>query len=189
MIDLPVDLAQARIDNDRAGWVDSLEDPLKREMVRVAARRLSECLADVPGVDLARINLEGAAWFVVAALSGPARQAAWRDLLAVHTDPAAPDERFDHDPAALAWARAKVRRNIDKLRRWQATDAANGEEDRSKRWRSMANHLHRTFVGGEGCVIAAFDARLPQVRAEVVVTDVDPALSRPVPSETDGDTR
>jgi hypothetical protein len=74
-------------------------------------------------------------------------------------------DALDRDPVALAWARAKIQRHVDKLRGWEAQAAENGNAEQSRLWRNVANHLDRTFIGGSGCVIASFDERLPQVKA------------------------
>jgi hypothetical protein len=69
-----------------------------------------------------------------------------------------PLRRFNSDPDALAWARAKVQHNIDKFRGWEREAA---DPEKKRQWRMMANMLQRQFIGGEGCVIAAFDERSP----------------------------
>jgi len=86
------------------------------------------------------------------------------------------DSKFDSDPEALAWARAKIEKYIKQYRAWennahvQWEDAvkhgAPGPEcsqlkDKMMTWRRLANMLHTNFIGGEGCVVASFDERLP----------------------------
>ena len=68
--------------------------------------------------------------------------------------------KYDLDPQALAWARAKIQREIDKARNWQKQKESAGED--ASTWRRYANLLDMHFIGGEGCVIAAFDARRPE---------------------------
>jgi len=75
-------------------------------------------------------------------------------------NPAEPD--FDNDPAALEWARTKIEFFIARCRKNEATMRVKGQEDGAMRWRVTANHMERQFVGGVGCVIADFDARLPE---------------------------
>jgi hypothetical protein len=70
---------------------------------------------------------------------------------------------YDTDPAALAWARAAVQRRIDHYRGFEAKARTSGSEERAAQWRKMANLLHMDFIGGEGCVIAAFDERRPSL--------------------------
>lgn len=70
--------------------------------------------------------------------------------------------RFNSDPDALAWARKAIQHEIDRLRRWQQECTDKGDVDRALQWRKMANLLERNFIGGTGCVIAAFDERKPQ---------------------------
>lgn len=72
---------------------------------------------------------------------------------------------FDRDPEALAWARAKIQREVNKLRGWEKTAAERGDDEQSMRWRRMANLLQREFLGTGNCVIAAFDERLPEYKA------------------------
>ncbi|MGW7087581.1 hypothetical protein ACWGH2_29350 [Streptomyces sp. NPDC054871] len=69
--------------------------------------------------------------------------------------------RFDRDPEALAWARAKVQAEIDRATKFVQQATAQGATGSASLWRHHALHLHRSFVGGQGCVHAAFDERLP----------------------------
>lgn len=69
---------------------------------------------------------------------------------------------YDGDPEALAWARAKVEAEIDRAARFVDQATAQGVTDSAEFWRRHALHLHRAFIGGEGCTIAAFDERRPQ---------------------------
>jgi len=83
------------------------------------------------------------------------------------------DSKFDLDPEALAWARGKVENYIKKMRRFeeQASHATDREGSRRERqWLLFGNMLESEFIGGRGCVIAAFDERLPKIL---------PALSTP----------
>jgi len=71
--------------------------------------------------------------------------------------PETPEPRcLDCDQEAVDWARAAVQREIDQLRQWQEQDSADADQ-----WRKFANLLEMKFIGGEGCVIAAFDERRP----------------------------
>lgn len=69
--------------------------------------------------------------------------------------------RYDHDPDAVAWARAKVVRLRDKYRGFERSAAAAGKADQASMWRRLANMIDMQMVGGSGCSIAAFDERLP----------------------------
>ncbi|GAA3730231.1 hypothetical protein GCM10022239_03530 [Leifsonia bigeumensis] len=75
------------------------------------------------------------------------------------------DTKYDHDPEALAWARAKVEAFVEKMRNFeeQASHADPPAPERERQWRVFANVAESHFIGGEGCVIAAFDERLPKV--------------------------
>lgn len=69
--------------------------------------------------------------------------------------------RFDRDPDAVAWARAKVEKVRDQFREFQRKAAAAGKAEQSDMWRKMANMLDLKLIGGKTCVITAFDERLP----------------------------
>lgn len=68
---------------------------------------------------------------------------------------------FDRDPEALAWARAKLQLHIDKLADWEQQAAGQDKAEQADHWRRVKHYLQRKFIGGQGCVIAAFDERLP----------------------------
>lgn len=74
------------------------------------------------------------------------------------------NDRFDRDPEALAWARANVQHHIDRLAAWEEQATEKGEQEQAMQCRRMRNFLDRSFIGGRGCVIAAFDERLPAHR-------------------------
>ena len=74
---------------------------------------------------------------------------------------------FDRDPEALAWARRKIQNEIDRADKF-VTDAKKIRNEKAEStWRIIGNHLRRSFIGGTGCVIAAFDERLPEHRAMI----------------------
>lgn len=74
---------------------------------------------------------------------------------------------FDRDPEALAWARAKVQHEIDRMVSFERQAAETGTTDPAQ-WRRFSGMLRRSFIGGEGCVIAAFDERLPRLGGEAM---------------------
>jgi hypothetical protein len=69
--------------------------------------------------------------------------------------------RFDRDPDAVAWARAKVEKVRDQFREFEGRCAQKGDYDSAAMWRKMANMLELKLIGGKTCVITAFDERLP----------------------------
>lgn len=72
---------------------------------------------------------------------------------------------YDRDPEAIAWARRKIERSIDMADRG-SRESETGEQ--RERWRFAAWFMRREFIGsGEGCVITAFDERLPAHRARM----------------------
>lgn len=71
--------------------------------------------------------------------------------------------KYDRDPEALAWARGHVERVIEKYRRFESEARDRGDAERASQWRKFANLLQMELVGGQGCVITAFDERLPSL--------------------------
>lgn len=59
-------------------------------------------------------------------------------------------------------ARLRAHRNIEDEREIQR---------RLKLWRQISNIIEREFIGGEGCTIAAFDERLPDLVARLEEMD------------------
>jgi hypothetical protein len=87
--------------------------------------------------------------------------------------------RYDTDPAALAWARAKVQAEIDRCNDFTTSALAAGKPEQADMWRRLANRMQRTLVGNEDCVIAAFDERLPAM-AKAVDHSIPPAIDRAI---------
>lgn len=83
--------------------------------------------------------------------------------------------RYDADSEALAWARAKVQAEIDRARGFAEAARAAHDPEHADLWQRIANRMQRTLIGGEGCVIAAFDERLPDLAKAI-----DGALPAPV---------
>lgn len=73
--------------------------------------------------------------------------------------------RFDTDPDAIAWARRKILRAVERAEGFEKhnTEAGSADADWAARWRVTAQFMRRTLLGGRGCVIAAFDERLPEI--------------------------
>jgi hypothetical protein len=68
---------------------------------------------------------------------------------------------YNSDPGAITWARAKIQRRVDLYRDWEHQAHERGDADRARQWRIVAAAMERDFLGVGGCVIAAFDERLP----------------------------
>ena len=76
---------------------------------------------------------------------------------------ASPDlSRFDTDPDALAWARGKIQHAVERAEQFQKHNTDGCDPEWAERWRITAAYMRRTLLGGRGCVIAAFDERLPE---------------------------
>lgn len=69
------------------------------------------------------------------------------------------------DPEALAWARAKAEKIRDKCRAFEAEAQAQDRTEPAAMWRRFAWFLETQFIGGKGCVVAAFDERRPAFAA------------------------
>lgn len=80
---------------------------------------------------------------------------------------------YDNDPEALAWARAYVERVAALMDEWEKYAAEKGTTD-PKQWRRFACLLRDRFIGGSGCVIAAFDERKPEFNARIAAAGNDP---------------
>lgn len=86
------------------------------------------------------------------------------DQITANVIPELPEEKFtkfDRDPEAVAWARGHVQGFVDKMRRFEKQAKEDGRPEHAQQWRKIANAVSMTFIGGEGCVIGAFDERLP----------------------------
>lgn len=70
--------------------------------------------------------------------------------------------RFDSDPDAIEWARGKILRLVERAEKFERHANDSGSLVTGARWHLAAAFMRQTMIGGEGCVIAAFDARLPQ---------------------------
>jgi hypothetical protein len=68
---------------------------------------------------------------------------------------------YNSDPAAIAWARAKIQRRVDHYRDWERQARERGDVARADQWRKFAWFLEHDFLGDNGCVVAYFDERLP----------------------------
>lgn len=82
--------------------------------------------------------------------------------------------RFDRDPEALAWARAKVQEAIDKAERAANSKTVN-PEDRDV-WRRTAFFMGHELLTREHAVHGAFDERWPAYLAAVNATE-GPAMT------------
>jgi hypothetical protein len=74
------------------------------------------------------------------------------------------NDRFDRDPEVLAWARTKVQHALDRLANFEKQAAAGGSHDQATGLKLAQLSLLRSLIGGKGCVIGAFDERLPEHR-------------------------
>ena len=68
--------------------------------------------------------------------------------------------RFDRDPEALAWARAKAQAYIDQLADWTRQADERGATAKGRGIAAARLLAERHFLGG-GCTIGAFDERWP----------------------------
>lgn len=72
---------------------------------------------------------------------------------------------FDRDPAALAWARAKVQESVDRAELASINDTF-GPITRDK-WAQIAAYMRRELIAREGVTHAAFDERWPVTLAAI----------------------
>jgi hypothetical protein len=69
--------------------------------------------------------------------------------------------RYDTDPDALAWARTRVQHQIDRLAAFEARAAETGKANLAHGLSMARRSTEQLLLGGEGCVVGAFDARRP----------------------------
>ncbi len=79
------------------------------------------------------------------------------------TEPRPDLSRFDLDPDALEWARRKIQAKIDRAAGFEQHCRDTGAREAEVRWRTVRQFMSQTLIGGRGCVIAAFDERLPEM--------------------------
>lgn len=89
--------------------------------------------------------------------------------------------RFDRDPEALAWARAKVQAYIDRLADFEQQAAQQGDDASVRCFRVVQSHVRSYFLGDSGCVIGVFDERMPDYAKAIdnaIPAPVDRAVKR-----------
>jgi hypothetical protein len=67
--------------------------------------------------------------------------------------------RYDQDPDALAWARAKVRELESRWRKFADDARFSGDTRNADRWTWLANGVRNDLLGGGATVLGAFDER------------------------------
>jgi hypothetical protein len=87
--------------------------------------------------------------------------------------------RYDTDPDALAWARAKVQHHIERLVEFERQADTKGDIDKARGLAIARRSTEQLLIGGEGCVIGAFDARRPDF-TRAVDSALPPAVDRAV---------
>lgn len=83
--------------------------------------------------------------------------------------------KYDTDPEALAWARAKVEEFMDRLAQFEKQAKADYNTITEYGCGVARALAQRHFLGDGGCTIGAFDERLPDF-----VKSVDGAIPAPV---------
>lgn len=74
------------------------------------------------------------------------------------------------DQAAVDWARAHVERTIAKYKGWEQKALQEGNADRARRWRVVANVLQMELIGS-GCVIGPFNEK--RVEYNRILAEID----------------
>lgn len=90
--------------------------------------------------------------------------------------------RYDTDPEALAWARTKVQAEIDRFANFEQQCRERGDDVKANFWLQAQWSMRASLLGrGEGCVVGAFDERLPQLAKAVdhaIPAPIDRAIRR-----------
>ena len=88
------------------------------------------------------------------------------ELTEADVDTGTPPIDYDRDPAAIAWARAKLERTIEQIRGYQRLAIEKGDLELARMWDHRARWIQWNVLGdGTGYAITPFDPRHPQVRA------------------------
>lgn len=87
--------------------------------------------------------------------------------------------RYDIDPDALAWARAKVQHQLDRLATFEAHAAETGKTELAAGLSIARRSTEQLLLGGEGCVVGAFDERRPAMFAADHAAPKEAATARP----------
>lgn len=74
-------------------------------------------------------------------------------------------DKYGRDPEALAWARERVEKQLAFVERMAAHLAEKGETAKAEGYRGAAWRMRSMLIGGDGCVVGAFDERLPEFLA------------------------
>lgn len=77
------------------------------------------------------------------------------------------EDRYDLDPAAAAWARGRVEQVIERIEQQAAWLDERGRSDEATGMRKSLWLIRRNLIGGEGCVVAAFDHRLADILSDL----------------------
>lgn len=90
--------------------------------------------------------------------------------------------RYDQDPKAIAWARAKVQAEIDRAEEFAAQLASVNDPTGADKWQAIARYMRRTLLGDtNSCVMGRFDERLPEMHRAVdnaIPAPIDRAIRR-----------
>lgn len=89
--------------------------------------------------------------------------------------------RFDTDPEALAWARAKIQHHIERLAKFEQQATESGQPAKARGLAIARRSTEQLLIGGQGCVIGAFDERLPEWTARIdaaIPAAIDRAVRR-----------
>lgn len=73
--------------------------------------------------------------------------------------------RYDQDPEAIAWARQYVEGALERLAKAQQYHRENGNDGKADGIKYAEWDMRRHLLGGQGCVVAAFDTRRPEMEA------------------------
>ena len=73
------------------------------------------------------------------------------------------DDQYDLDDDAAAWAREKVEHTIAAIHKHARWLEGRGRDDEASGMRRAVSIMERNLIGGDGCVIAAFDRRRADV--------------------------
>jgi hypothetical protein len=88
--------------------------------------------------------------------------------------------RYDTDPDALAWARTRVQHQLDRLAAFEARAAETGKTELAAGLSMARRSTQQLLLGGEGCVVGAFDERRPVMFAAATPATPSRATDCPI---------
>lgn len=83
----------------------------------------------------------------------------------------------------VEYGRRVIERDVERLKDFTCQAIERGDTEQAEDWRRIESWLHRSFLGGEGCVITAFDSRWLNPEFRSIMEEVHAAPADPNPED------